>query len=241
MSRATKVSSALAGRPRSPMRVATQPSCMWPSCTSAGSSQCCAMGRPKVIEYSSAWRIRLGSATASPSSESATTPAPASSPAAASSLPARPRVMQPTGSTRMQAEVSASRSTDSTAARLSGGGTVLGIAQTVVKPPRAAAAVPVAIVSLYSKPGSRRWVCRSTNPGATINPCAVDAVGVDDGAALVRSDARDSAVDHHHVGDAVAAERGVDHAGVVDRERAHDAASGSVSPSPGPASRPESR
>ena len=36
------------------------------------------------------------------------------------------------------------------------GGLVFGIAQTVVNPPCAAAAVPVAMVSLYSKPGSRR-------------------------------------------------------------------------------------
>ncbi len=35
-------------------------------------------------------------------------------------------------------------------------GVRFGIAHTAVKPPRAAAAVPVAMVSLYEKPGSRR-------------------------------------------------------------------------------------
>ena len=59
----------------SPRRVATQPSCMCPSRTSEGSSQCWEIGSPKAVEYSRAWRIRLGSATASPSSERATAPA----------------------------------------------------------------------------------------------------------------------------------------------------------------------
>src|SRR5437868_3229867 len=44
--------------------------------------------------------------------------------------------------------------------------------QTVVKPPAAAASVPVRIVSFSSKPGSRRCVCRSTNPGVTTSLAA---------------------------------------------------------------------
>ena len=63
-------------------------------------------------------------------------------------------------------------STNSTVARVSITGLVFGMAQTVVKPPRAAARVPVAIVSLYSKPGSRRWQCRSMKPGHTTRPAA---------------------------------------------------------------------
>src|SRR5271169_3972991 len=51
-------------------------------------------------------------------------------------------------------------------------GSVFAIAQTVVKPPAAAARVPVAMVSLYSKPGSRRCAWRSTKPGATTRPAA---------------------------------------------------------------------
>ena len=49
-------------------------------------------------------------------------------------------------------------------------GLVFGMAQMVVNPPAAAALVPLAIVSLSSKPGSRRWQCRSTKPGAMTIP-----------------------------------------------------------------------
>src|SRR5215831_2459988 len=44
--------------------------------------------------------------------------------------------------------------------------------QTAVKPPAAAARVPLAMVSLYSKPGSRRCVWMSMNPGHTTLPVA---------------------------------------------------------------------
>ncbi len=52
----------------------------------------------------------------------------------------------------------------------SSAGVVLGMQQTLVNPPAAAAAVPDAIVSLCSPPGSRRWTCGSISPGATISP-----------------------------------------------------------------------
>ena len=52
----------------------------------------------------------------------------------------------------------------------SAAGSVLGMAHTVVNPPWAAAASPVAIVSASSRPGSRRCVCRSMNPGAIRTP-----------------------------------------------------------------------
>src|SRR5262245_45225267 len=51
-------------------------------------------------------------------------------------------------------------------------GLVFAIAATAVNPPAAAAASPVAMVSLYSKPGSRRWTCMSRKPGATTQPWA---------------------------------------------------------------------
>ena len=50
---------------------------------------------------------------------------------------------------------------------VSGTGRVLGIGHTVVNPPRAAAFVPVSIVSLCSPPGSLKCTCTSTSPGAT--------------------------------------------------------------------------
>src|SRR5256885_11121742 len=43
---------------------------------------------------------------------------------------------------------------------------------TAVTPPAAAARVPVATVSLYSCPGSRRWTCMSMKPGHTHMPAA---------------------------------------------------------------------
>ena len=52
-------------------------------------------------------------------------------------------------------------------ALLSFTGRVLGMAATAVKPPAAAAWVPVRMVSLYSSPGSRRWTCMSMRPGVT--------------------------------------------------------------------------
>src|SRR5262245_51092844 len=51
-------------------------------------------------------------------------------------------------------------------------GFVLGMGQTAVKPPRAAARVPLSMVSEDSSPGSRRWQCRSMKPGATSKPDA---------------------------------------------------------------------
>ncbi|MNC66395.1 hypothetical protein D3C75_1167870 [compost metagenome] len=51
-------------------------------------------------------------------------------------------------------------------------GLVLGIQAMVVKPPLAAERVPVAMVSLCSKPGSRRCVCMSMKPGDTSLPPA---------------------------------------------------------------------
>src|SRR5574337_1080554 len=56
--------------------------------------------------------------------------------------------------------------------RVSLTGAVFGIQQTAVKPPRAAAIVPLAIVSLSSRPGWRRWTCMSINPGQTTRPVA---------------------------------------------------------------------
>src|SRR5215210_3306406 len=56
--------------------------------------------------------------------------------------------------------------------RLSLTGSVLAMQATPVKPPAAAAMVPVRTVSLYSWPGSRRWTWMSIRPGATTRPAA---------------------------------------------------------------------
>ena len=53
-------------------------------------------------------------------------------------------------------------------------GSVFGMQATAVKPPATADAAPVAIVSLCSCPGSRRWTCMSMSPGVTTQPVDVD-------------------------------------------------------------------
>ena len=50
------------------------------------------------------------------------------------------------------------------------GGLVFGISKTAVTPPNAAAAVPVAMSSLCSSPGSRKWTWLSMTPGRTCRP-----------------------------------------------------------------------
>src|SRR3954451_3946381 len=49
-------------------------------------------------------------------------------------------------------------------------GEVFGMQATAVNPPATADLVPVAIVSLCSWPGSRKWTCMSISPGTTMNP-----------------------------------------------------------------------
>ena len=61
---------------------------------------------------------------------------------------------------------------------LSIAGDVFGMQTTEVNPPRAAAAVPVAMVSLAVWPGSRRWTCRSIRPGQTTIPFGVEPFDV---------------------------------------------------------------
>ena len=112
------------------------------------------------------------SATGWPSSLNPIQPASANSAISDSSLPSDPLVTHPIGSTRTAPSVRAFSSTYSTVARVCMVGSVLGIAHTVVNPPFAAARVPLATVSLYSSPGSRRWQWRSMNPGETTIPAA---------------------------------------------------------------------
>ena len=55
---------------------------------------------------------------------------------------------------------------------------MLAIASTAVNPPRAAASVPDCTVSASSRPGSRKWVCRSTRPGNATSPSASSSFSV---------------------------------------------------------------
>src|SRR5688572_23057795 len=61
---------------------------------------------------------------------------------------------------------------NSTCPSLSRAGLVLGMQQTVVKPPATAAAEPEATVSSSSSPGSRKWTWMSMRPGVTYMPLA---------------------------------------------------------------------
>ena len=78
-------------------------------------------------------------------------------------------------------------------------GSVFGIAQMLVQPPATAAAAPVATVSLYSCPGSRRCVCRSIKPGATINPVASSTCASSGAASTALEQTDDPAVFNQNV------------------------------------------
>ncbi len=164
--------SAAPGIPGMPSRVAVSPSCMCPSPRSVKSSSWHTIGNPVWRAYSSAWRMTAADMIGRPSSESATAPARWSASAGASRSPFCPTVTAASGWTRQCPASRARASTHSIHAALSTTGSVLGIAHTAVKPPAAAARVPLAIVSLNDWPGSRRWTCVSTRPGASSAPPA---------------------------------------------------------------------
>ncbi len=130
------------------------------------------IGISKAFTYSSALRITSASIIALPSSENAMQPAPTISPISEISLPAEPFVIAPIGNTFTIPSFSAFDKINSVIALLSLTGFVFGMQHIVVKPPAAAAIVPVLIVSLYSSPGSLRWVWISIKPGVTILPLA---------------------------------------------------------------------
>ena len=172
-SRPTAASSAAAGQPRSPRTVATNPSFASAPSVRVESSGWSTIGNPSAPAYASAFRRIEADRTGAPSSEKPTTPASASSPSAARVFPARPVVTAPWASSSTgEPEASAAARTSDRTPGSSRAGVVLGIAQTVVNPPCAAAASPVATVSASSLPGSRRCTCRSMNPGATTTPPA---------------------------------------------------------------------
>ena len=127
-------------------------------------------GSPVGRAYSSARRITAALVTGRPSSLNATAPARASASSGASCSPNCPTVTAAIGSTSQCPAASARLRTHSTHAAVSTTGSVLGMHAMAVKPPAAAARVPVSMVSLADWPGSRRWTCGSTSPGATTAP-----------------------------------------------------------------------
>ena len=173
-SRAITASSATAGQPRSPNRPESSLSFICASSVSRGSCACCATTPSNALTYSSARRIITASETHLPSSENTRTRAAESAiaPSSARRWPPSPTVTAPTGKTSQCPASRPSRHTCSTTPAVSATGSVLAIACTAVKPPSAAARVPVSTVSASSRPGSRRWVCRSTSPGSATRPSA---------------------------------------------------------------------
>src|SRR5271157_1405883 len=105
-----------------------------------------------------------------PSSETATMPASRIAPISAMASPLLPVLAAPIGHTRTWPCAFARSTMNRVIEALSFTGLVLGMQQTAVKPPRAAASVPVSMVSEFSCPGSRRCTCMSMKPGATIKP-----------------------------------------------------------------------
>ena len=165
-------SSAVAGQPPSASRVASAPAFITAPRVRAGSWQCCMKTRPVARTVRSTRPITPASATQSPSSVKAAAPARARPAIGASRPPSRPWVAQAAAKTRALRAAWPWWCTCRTRPSVSMGGRVLGMQQTLVKPPLAAAAQPVAIVSRCSGSGSRRCTCRSMSPGVTMHPSA---------------------------------------------------------------------
>src|SRR6266436_1098107 len=117
-------------------------------------------------------RTSLAVAMGLPSSLTATIPACFIAAISAIASPLLATLAAPMGHTRTLAAAFARSRMKRVTLALSFTGLVLGMQQTAVKPPRAAAFVPVSIVSEDSCPGSRRCACRSIKPGATSDPVA---------------------------------------------------------------------
>ena len=128
------------------------------------------MTPPNFFTYSSARRMTSGSLTQLPSSLNTRTCATESAiaPISAKTFPSSPCVTAPIGKTSRRPALLPSRYTCSTTPALSATGEVLAIAESATYPPLTPAREPERTVSESSLPGSRRWVCRSTNPDITI-------------------------------------------------------------------------
>ena len=124
-------------------------------CVMRVSSACWITVSPTRAAAARVSRIMLSFRIGLPSSVTATAPADLSAAKSLIASPFDPRVAAAMGKTR----TCAPRSGACIQRVISGEsftGVVFGIAATLVNPPAAAAAVPVAMVSLYPWPGSRR-------------------------------------------------------------------------------------
>ena len=158
ISRAIIDSSATDGQPLSPKVEETTPSCICAPSVKRGSCACWAMTPSNCFTYSRARLITNGSETQFPSSLKTLTFAfeCAIDAKSANSLPSSPLVTAPIGKTSTKPTLAPIAETCSTIAAESATGKVFAMALTATYPPRAAASDPVAIVSEFSLPGSRR-------------------------------------------------------------------------------------
>ena len=128
----------------------------------------------------------------------------------ASCSPSWPRDTAPIGYTRARFASAAFLRMYSVTPALSFTGFVFGMHATAVNPPATAAAVPVAIVSLCSCPGSRRCTCMSISPGHTTNPLGISTTAVSASTGEIAADPQNPVVVDQHVEHAVTAVRRID-------------------------------
>src|SRR6266404_3921390 len=171
-SRAAQTDSAAAGIPRNPSRVEVTPSRITAPAASETSSACSITGRFSDRQYSITCRASLAVPIGFPSSETPTIPASFIAAISAIASPLLPTDAAPIGHTRTLPWAFVRSTINRVTDALSFTGFVFGIQQTAVNPPRAAARVPLSIVSEDSWPGSRRCAWRSINPGAITSPLA---------------------------------------------------------------------
>ncbi|MNC07245.1 hypothetical protein D3C75_547870 [compost metagenome] len=146
-----------------------------------------ATAQPSTSELSSQWAITGISSpaaifiasfiiwalcTPTPSSVKPIAPASFKAAKSVSSRPSSFFVMAAYGSTFTSPASAALSFTNCTISGLSVTGRVFGMQAIVVKPPFAAERAPVSMVSLCSKPGSRRCTCISISPGISSLPSA---------------------------------------------------------------------
>ena len=109
-----------------------------------------------------------------------------------------------------------------TVPELSIAGEVFGMQTTEVNPPRAAAAVPVAIVSFAAWPGSRKCTCKSINPGQTTRPLtSIRCTSAPAVAPAARADRDDFAILNEHIRDRIQSVCGIDDAAAGQKQRIH--------------------